>query len=867
MLPSEVLAIYRRYKQDTDSVASWLASTAKACGYPADLLTGSKPGQGQAKTPKPKTGQLRGKRRIKIKKSKSKPEPELERKRKPNQAPEQKPEQKQESKPANQSTVKHIIAIKDFLPLAKCIAGHQDPVIAVPGALFTTIDRLIALRSAFDSQLKDSGLQLDPKLDQKHGHLVGVLDAVKETLRPQMASTTEPPVADAAIGTNGDASADSTKDIGFLDKFLNASHGRPAPRDDDTASYQAEPQTSPEDVLFALTALIHDLSSIRSRIGWIWSNHRDGKFDLAAAAVATDTAVSLARGLIGEVAPLLDQQEGGAWGVLKKLYLMVCLREGNKPEEVFRNLDGDPNYDLYDIANEHYIVTFRLLNEFVEALDAGYLHELPLINEGMFGKYDANSNRDSKTGQEKFEEDKVLLMEYLPELITVVLRIPRKYPIEDEFLRGMRVLENKSTVPFSLVFAAQVFLDIHHTMRAEAETSFKAMVCEVDEMGEALEEHLDQFPHYLGAYNWPASADERLEDLTRAITWMGKNPVRAQKIKVYSKAGQNPPKELQPHRLLFYSPVMSGLYLFRLRTQMRSVGLAVANHWGSITYTAHLYNALLQEGLMQHRWPDLDVVLPLLRDSSIWAGSGRPRTVEDYARNLCLRTGIPVTAFTEMHRCQSYFNGLGGIRVGAPVSSMLSTWIFSRAEMKWSPELIKNMVTRMKGSIDDEGLKIDDRKPAKVEAPAEETDPDGFVPDELVKRLVLALDSESLEMAFPYVEVHNSCWTVLNMIKIGRLGPSFEEQKEGELLWKVGRILTAASGIDGGVRDLGPLQSAAKIVDDMMSMGAGHLRIQAACKFGKKCRFEEYDDILTDETDGSEYSLWETGYFAPSCSV
>lgn len=38
MLPAPLVSVYQQYKQDTDSVASWLASTAKACGYPADLL-------------------------------------------------------------------------------------------------------------------------------------------------------------------------------------------------------------------------------------------------------------------------------------------------------------------------------------------------------------------------------------------------------------------------------------------------------------------------------------------------------------------------------------------------------------------------------------------------------------------------------------------------------------------------------------------------------------------------------------------------------------------------------------------------------------------------------------------------------------
>jgi hypothetical protein len=38
MLPTALVSVYREYRKDTNSIVSWLASTAKECGYPADLL-------------------------------------------------------------------------------------------------------------------------------------------------------------------------------------------------------------------------------------------------------------------------------------------------------------------------------------------------------------------------------------------------------------------------------------------------------------------------------------------------------------------------------------------------------------------------------------------------------------------------------------------------------------------------------------------------------------------------------------------------------------------------------------------------------------------------------------------------------------
>ncbi|RSL99617.1 hypothetical protein CEP52_009659 [Fusarium oligoseptatum] len=277
MLPPQLLGTYRQYKLDTDSVASWLASTAISRGYSADLLATSH------STPAPKTsGRLKGKARAKARSSgESKP------------------------KPANEK--KHIIAIKDFVPLANFIAGRR---VSVPDIFSTTIDRLIALRSAFGTKLGETGAKADLESDKKHEYFVGILEAVREALRPRMTPTTAAVALDAAIDANKDTSRDPAQGLGgrfaaltvdepsesFLNMFSNASHERPKPAQDDATSYEAEPPTTFDDIYFAFAALMMDLELIRARIRWIWSRHGKGDFDLAAAAVATNTAVSVAAG-------------------------------------------------------------------------------------------------------------------------------------------------------------------------------------------------------------------------------------------------------------------------------------------------------------------------------------------------------------------------------------------------------------------------------------------------------------------------------------------------------------------------------------------------------------------------------------------
>ncbi|KAK1987255.1 hypothetical protein LZ30DRAFT_799281 [Colletotrichum cereale] len=705
MLPIQLLGTYRQYKQDTDSVALWLASTAKACDYP-EPLTGL---ERQA----PKSGRLKGKQRTKAGgggKAKTGPKPE----------------------PAGRKTTKHAIAIKDFLPLANFIANRRDPAVS-----------------------------------------------------------------------------------------------------------------------------------------WIWSNHREGVFDLAAAAVATNTAISIARGLIEDVAPLLDTQDGGAWGVVNQFYLITCLQKGYEVDQVYvANRKDNFNYDLYDLADECYAVAFRLLQSFADVLDP---RDLPLIKEGMFGTYDPNSHRPSKTGREKFQEDQILLMEFFTELITVIRLIP-DYPVEDEFLREMRRFDKTPVVSFALVFAAQVFLDIHHTMRASTRQGFMAVVKETTIMSNSLARHLE-FHKNLRIKNWPASNDQGLRELRRLMEWMGEDPVHGAKAKVYRRVGMPVPSEMEAHRIMIYSPILSGLYLFRLRTEIYDVGLAVANAWGSITYTAHLYNALFRERLVEGQWRDMDLLLTLVGDSSVWVGDERPKTTGDCFQKFCLQMGISAAAFTTNRRRKTAVAsraGPRGIKEGAPVSSRFKAQVCSGADVEWTPELLDDVVARSAyereltgddndltmAQIDDpqelrardrlRQQRARDRAAGKVEAAG------GLVPDELAATLVLALNAESLEMAFPYLVMHRHCWGFLRSVRevcdpvLRELYTPAYMDKESELPWVVGYILMAASGVDGP-RDPRLLNLAAEPCNAIVGSEAGELAIAVARMIGKDVEFKEEEEEEEEE--------------------
>ncbi|KAF5595065.1 hypothetical protein FPCIR_4690 [Fusarium pseudocircinatum] len=149
MLPPALVSVYREYKKDTNSIASWLASTAKECGYPADLLSNSLP-------PKQPAPWLKGKARAEAKKKANPP---------------------QEARLQREGP-RYVIEIKDFVPLAECISAYKKPALSVPRAFFTTLNRVIKARSGFGDELAASNGKVDAKSDARHLYFVGILEKV-----------------------------------------------------------------------------------------------------------------------------------------------------------------------------------------------------------------------------------------------------------------------------------------------------------------------------------------------------------------------------------------------------------------------------------------------------------------------------------------------------------------------------------------------------------------------------------------------------------------------------------------------------------------------------------------------------------------
>lgn len=113
MLSPAYMSIYQQYKADTDSVATWLANTAKAHGYDAEASVGGATADATKKKKKKKgNGNGKGPSRAKNKKKQEKQDP---------------------------NTKKYIIRVRDFEAMAKHVADTN--AVEVPHKTAVSLER------------------------------------------------------------------------------------------------------------------------------------------------------------------------------------------------------------------------------------------------------------------------------------------------------------------------------------------------------------------------------------------------------------------------------------------------------------------------------------------------------------------------------------------------------------------------------------------------------------------------------------------------------------------------------------------------------------------------------------------------------
>ncbi|KAJ6004692.1 hypothetical protein N7540_013061 [Penicillium herquei] len=182
-----------------------------------------------------------------------------------------------------------------------------------------------------------------------------------------------------------------------------------------------------------------------------------------------------------------------------------------------------------------------------------------------------------------FIEDKIILLSILPEFCMVdFFKIPML--TGDAITRGLAEFSKSKEVNVWLCFAAQIFLDVHHTMRYDLRMSGLRIQKTIEDYFQLSKTHPQ--PRF-----WPKEGDEEIPSIGLNVkSWIIEDLFRD--IRVHStldSIGSTPEK----HTFFSQHAILCGLILFNLNMRMQSVGQQLVTQWYDVQQLAFLQNLVV----------------------------------------------------------------------------------------------------------------------------------------------------------------------------------------------------------------------------------------------------------------------------------
>ncbi|KAF5975940.1 diaminopropionate ammonia-lyase [Fusarium coicis] len=720
-----LVTAWGRYKEDTNSVAGWLASTAKAHGY--------KPQSNETQTSS--SGRLKGNARKQA---------------------------KHKAAESNQETgQKYTVAIKDFVPMAEHIAAQTKPRIQVPGSFATTIDRVIYERSSFRRLLAERGVDVDETADQNHAYFVRVLQAVREALRPNMPKSAKDKVP------HPNTPRSLAQNFGQLTveepsrEFLNAPEvERPKQMAQDNTTYELEEQDTLDDALTVWHLLMVDAGKIRDRIAWVWKAYRDRKLDITVAGVATDTGIHMLA-ILEEQSRLVLHQHGGCLEVSKAYFSSVASQKGYSMQYINDCWNGNCDHvQLSELFNATFSQALTIVERLVKVFSSP--DDIALNHTEMINKLKACwSVPGSNDTTLKLSVDQLMATQFWNASLVHIAKREVCGPL-DKFSGYVLEACHSRKIHFVMAFATQMQLDIFYLLQGDL---FRSSL--------QVQTHLKDMRDQLRAVITNLSRSGSPRSSRGSISWLEPTFKRLDSIAGYYESENEQKKQSEgPFAIFEIMPAFSGLYLFQGRELIAMKAMSFAKD--VMTIMAHAYNAMMQVRILKVRWPDMEALEKCFEERDLFF-AGKPVNLENFTRHLLLTLGVPLSAMRDnrirakrkppREFFKAFFEGAPGT---APVSSMFNNTIFKCGILQglsWDDLDYLISVSFYKDMVNDDGThklvsldiaekkKLKERMGKPKSKHRQQSKP--CSPDEKLRQFTLALAGESRELAFPYMEMYN----------------------------------------------------------------------------------------------------------------
>jgi hypothetical protein len=524
------------------------------------------------------------------------------------------------------TTNKYQIPLGQSVQLAQTISESKKPKIAVPREIITTINTVIALRTEAGVDLANlTGGSSNQASDARHLYFVSVLEQVLEILAPQSSVSGNKPQESAGIKLANTFEAlqveETLPDLGAAE----ASSSKKTSKSPPTQEYEIEGSSASYSLL-AILGFLKDYEGVERVVKEAWKHYRDGNLDLLAASVTTDTAYGILKRSSEDLLSSLGSQ---------KTYQDICamfVEEESKVE------DEETGTAPAGVAQYLAMPVERILSTFAADPSA----KPTAVYDAEFGNQDTNQQWTKKNAEGQHDQDKTLLMEYLP-VMAMFSREDWGLPTHDEMTSGLQtMIEEKNGIqgcPMYAIFATKLFLGVHEVLGIDHVRPFEELQATAKRCITTVDGWFEFSAENEPYEKWPASSDHGLRNM---------KSLAQQLIEGFDA---ETPDALKPQPSLFFkrNPILCGLLVFNIRMVLQLAGQSVVGAYGSAVYPIHLHNACQHSAGLDREWEDAEYIYQLHSLQRIFVGSP-PTDPQDYHKRALLMFGASASNFAVNRR-------------------------------------------------------------------------------------------------------------------------------------------------------------------------------------------------------------------------
>ncbi|KAF2501172.1 hypothetical protein BU16DRAFT_613108 [Lophium mytilinum] len=537
------------------------------------------------------------------------------------------------TKPNEISTVR--ITLRDFTlqSIAEVIVLHQ---IDVPPVILGKMKRAIALRKRCG--IWYLGLE---KYEHaigacRHPHPITVLEEVCMILERKGAIPTKEAADPPPYELQDDDDESIIAWIRQQYAALGIEDTQPMlnvqPEEHDSAQYELEEdddfkdmdnQGAPDPDLGSLLAprtfhmfcLFDDLQSMRVFLRESWSEYLKGEIDLMNAAVITNIALGLAKGLITEFN--IECKLAAETELLRLFRLLGRIRGENTKGTVDSGMPY--NLELQDLATWCHLPAQLMLLKYVDNVPA----DSPELSKRFLQSFKNNLGRNHEAGNQRefmsplgrFNEDRAILFQGL-EVFSFLLETQQPFPITDEITKSLAQCLEHRKPSLWFAFVAQTFLDVNHTVRHKKSKPFNDLKVSALRVKKIIEEHQKFSKSFPDHSFWPKSADELIERIHNIVLRLIIDDYVLEEKQERFQERYWPTFEKHEHFKL--NPVLCGLMMFTINIRMALISSDYISRCSTVLPLAHLYNLVQHTTKDYPSWADMNTFVGIHGEKRIF---------------------------------------------------------------------------------------------------------------------------------------------------------------------------------------------------------------------------------------------------------